>query len=128
MEDVSLEHWKEARRLIDKGWTQGTLARDHGNRSVPPLSHNATCWCVEGAFARSIHHVSKLLVPSDRFANRLDYQMRYVFHTYLNQLGLNATDSSFNFSSAVFNDTKGRTKEEVLNVLDKIIENNGAMP
>ena len=43
---------REARDLIARGWTQGTLARDGNGDPVEPTSDAATCWCSLGALMR----------------------------------------------------------------------------
>jgi len=39
--------------LVEKGWTQGALARDPAGAAVSPYAPEAMCFCVEGALLRA---------------------------------------------------------------------------
>jgi hypothetical protein len=40
---------REARALIERGWTQGGYARTVGGRIIGPKEAKASCWCSLGA-------------------------------------------------------------------------------
>lgn len=44
---------RAARRLIERGWTRGALARDASGREVPAMSRAAVRFCVDGACIRA---------------------------------------------------------------------------
>lgn len=50
---TTVEILREARALIEKGWTQGEHATDAHGVCVGPLSDAACHWCIEGALLRA---------------------------------------------------------------------------
>lgn len=93
---------REAAALVDKGWTQGTNARDAERNPVASTDKRAVCFCAFGALRRA---------TDDNFATALavehaNQQVRLEFG--------DAFTERFRPSDAVnFNDEPGRTKEEV---------------
>ena len=43
---------KQARSLIERGWTKGTLARDKDGIPIHPQAAGACSWCMSGALHR----------------------------------------------------------------------------
>lgn len=82
--------------MIEKGWTQGALARDELGAEVWPRHPAASCWCLLGAIRR--------VALGDTEAEEA---RQMVF----DQLG--------SVAIATWNDTPGRTQAEVLAVLDR---------
>jgi len=83
-----------AKGFIERGWTQGELARDKQGNAVRPEDPNAVCWCVEGAIKAA-------------GCNEKWRQIKEV----LKEHG--------SFPAYRWNDDSDRTKEEVLEMLDK---------
>lgn len=84
------EKLRNARALIEKGWTQGLLARNKDGEGAFSDATEAVSFCAVGACVRSgvsCGHLKKLL-------------------------GVDTTS---------WNDTPGRTKEEVLDLFDRAI-------
>lgn len=54
MIQVTLSTLRKARRLIDKGWTQNTAARDLSGDGLPADDPHAVCWCMTGAVRAAI--------------------------------------------------------------------------
>jgi len=90
-----IEVLKEAREKIRQGWCQGGPARDHRDATISTGDPNACKWCLFGA----------LMAVTD------DWD------------GPRAAIKEFTGCSlAEWNDAPGRTKAEVLALLDKAIE------
>jgi hypothetical protein len=85
------------------GWCQGTYAKDVEGFSVDPMYPDAACFCLSGVL--------------DAVETDADYRSQawQVLNEHIlnNELGL---------SIVSFNDKKGRTKEEVLSLLDNAIK------
>jgi hypothetical protein len=91
------EGLKKARRLLEKGWTQGNWAVDQAGRPVDPEDPSACSFCLGGALC--------VAMKLSDFATAID-----------------ATFLSVGTAFASFNDAPGRTKSEVLAALDTAIE------
>lgn len=94
-----IEIIKRAIARIEQGWVQSALARDANNRQVPATSVHACKWCLLGAIWAST--ASGVLEPE--VAVEVARTLRLRGYT--------------NTSLASFNDTKGRSKAEVLQLL-----------
>jgi len=90
-----IEILKQTRKLIVKGWTQHAGARDKNGKVVGSDSADATCWCLTGAaYATS----------GERYNEIIDV--------------LNET---LGFCHIDYNDTKGRTQQDILNLIDRAV-------
>jgi hypothetical protein len=89
---------------LEYGWTQRAAARNSGGEPVSLRSDAATCWCLGGAIYRSNK-------PYE------GYRVRYALEEILN-FKITALGYSRNYVG--WNDTPGRTKQEVLNLLTEI--------
>jgi hypothetical protein len=87
----------EARKLIAQGWTQGEFKR---------VVDGVECWCISGAIDKA---------ASDYKPNGLAFAA--LFHA------LRADDFYLSSSTNLieWNDTPGRTQEEVLALIDRAI-------
>ena len=94
---TTLEVLKAARAKIEKGWTQGTMARDKNGVAVSSDDKDATCWCALGAV---------LAVRREEWVNAVPF----------------VRDAVGGGELLVWNDTPGRTQAEVLAAFDKAIE------
>lgn len=45
---------REARGVLERGWTQGSFARDANAYSVSSKNPDATCWCAAGAIQKVV--------------------------------------------------------------------------
>lgn len=43
---------RDAAEVVERGWTQGTFARNAGGYEVQPTALYAVCWCALGAISR----------------------------------------------------------------------------
>jgi hypothetical protein len=88
--------------LANKGWTQGNYARNQFGTPVYLGSSEATCFCAVGALALAAEDNDLIILDEhpllDAFARR--------------------TQSNI----ADWNDQKGRTIEQVLDLFDKVAE------
>jgi hypothetical protein len=92
---------EEARRLLlEKGWTQGTFARDRKGDAIEFDSPRAACFCTSGAIMR-------VGESPDRSAEF------YAFRALRKFLG----DQTI----AEWNDDPRRTREDVLGLFDRAI-------
>ena len=95
---TTLEVLKAARAKIEKGWTQGAMARDKNGVALSCSDQDAACWCVMGATMAVTHDI-----PTTNAA--------------IGFLRLAVGDFA-----PRWNDTPGRTQAEVLAAFDKAIE------
>lgn len=101
------QEFREVRKLIEQGWTQGAYARSASGYSVDSNSTpDAVCWCLSGAIIRV---ATAQAIPVYKIRDRL----REVLFLRVG-----------NGSIVVWNDAPLRTKEEVLALLDFAIDPN----
>lgn len=91
---------REARALIERGWTQGWFARTAAGNDCWYSAKEASCWCVTGALFR----VAISVREESRLAG-----------TFL--AAIDTTDGI-----AGWNDVPDRTQAEVLAAFDRAIE------
>ena len=85
--------YREAADLVEKGWTQGALARDQYGVEVPCDSPTAVCWCLSGALDLASWEV------------RVNHWMKLTSYFKLYE------------AISVWNDRPDRTQEEVVKLL-----------
>jgi hypothetical protein len=90
---------REARALIERGWTQGAFARHANGRVIGCESESASCFCMAGAIMR--------VTPSI-----------YSFERFIEPLCVVIGDRRLDH----WNDAPERTQAEVLAAFDKAIE------
>jgi hypothetical protein len=95
---------REARALIERGWTQGEYARDKTGRSVDFLRHDATCVCAAGAVGAANGHWPTSSLPGMRF------------------LSLAVGGDGDESDVLQWNDAPERTQADVLAAFDRAIE------
>jgi hypothetical protein len=95
----------EARRLIDNGWTQGHWAENMWGKAVAVNDYSACKFCAQGAMIRA----------ADKFG--VSRHMQCIYDAVSDQV---PSGYAGNFMS--FNDTNGRTKEQVKELLDRAIQ------
>lgn len=96
-----VETLKQARVLIERGWTQNAFARDADGRQVSFDNPAATCYCLSGAVGAITG------VDGD------------LWHQV--QLRLEETPEVGDNGIAFWNDATYRTKEQVLALIDRVI-------
>lgn len=116
------------RSLVARGWTQKADARDEFGKPIMWFEEEATCWCLSGALRAAspdgildIHQVRKMLWRAGRV---LGYPMD---HDLDSKLHANPKleydkDRLYRWVLEDFNDTEGRTQDEVLALVDKAME------
>ena len=89
---------------IEKGWTQGEIARNESGYCVPASDPDAVCWCAVGAIGAA-YPIDKTMHP--------DYlEARDSIRRVLSESGVECSISEWN-------DDPRRTKEEVLDLFRK---------
>lgn len=101
---TELEHLKKMRELLEKGWTQGTDARDASGTPTHPQSRKAVSFCPRGAAI----HVSATWGLGPRKLKSLA--------AALNEM------SPLQDPLEKWNDSKWRTQAQVLALVDRAIE------
>lgn len=95
----------EARNWIDKGWCQGTAARQASGEVAGYDRPEAASWCIVGSIWKAIE---ELEVPQPS-REGLEIAARALFQRAAGE------------NPSRFNDGLGRTKEAVLDALDRAI-------
>ena len=102
---TAIEVLSEARKLLERGWTQCTYARDLDGNGVEPRDRNAVAWCIRGALCKA----------RDRwFGDQAERRLQQM----VGGAGLITN----------WNDTAKRTQAEVLALLDQAIAAEGGAP
>lgn len=91
-----------ARSLVEKGWTQGVMARTNTGVSVNIKNPAAVCWCTAGA----------MLAGSPAADDSTKEQM---FSAFREANGINE------HGIMSWNDARGRKQQDVLTAFDKAI-------
>lgn len=99
-----------ARNLIEHGWTQHCMARNAKGMPVVQSSKKATCWCLTGALLKAVENF-----VDRKFTKNLYIYLDSFIKEYKDK------DSSPLTSLITWNDSSGRSQEEVLNLLDEAI-------
>lgn len=107
---------------IQKGWTQGALARDYLRTPLLGNSREAVCWCLMGSlsFNPGWSYIREYVVQElwIEIEDRNPGFTKSVEELYGS---LNNEPLVRNFQiCSLWNDLKGRTKEEVLEVLTAV--------
>ena len=100
-----LELLRAVRAKIEQGWTQRAAARNADGGPVSGNSQDAVCWCMIGA--------AQAIAPNSDLQRGAIYTAIYDANKENRPLQLGISD---------FNDARGRTKEQVLAVIDRAIE------
>lgn len=104
---------EKARFFLQKGWCQGSYAKDSMGNSVPEHAPEACQWCLQGAInatsqAESIGGV--YLVKEDA---RVSFTRRLARHELERQSGDYVI---------VFNDQRAQTSQDVIEILDRCVQ------
>jgi hypothetical protein len=91
---------REARTLIERGWTQGVSARDCNGNPIDPAEPHAASFCTVGAISRAFDFDYDESCPAH------DLMARVVDGAWVDK----------------WNDAPGRTQAEVLAAFDKAIQ------
>jgi hypothetical protein len=98
-----VERLQGVQKVLSGGWVQGYLATDSTGKQVPPDSLVATCFCLSGAMIKCRQSMTD---ETHIFAIK---GIKY----YLRKQGY--------CSLAQYNDHPGRTKEQVIAMLDQVV-------
>ncbi len=102
MSDV-LEGLKRAKELIERGWTQNTLARATDGAPTATFAEDAVSFCISGACVRGAMEIG---LPVWKLDGAIEAALRK--HGYHRRI-------------ANWNDQPKRTKEEVLALMEEAI-------
>lgn len=97
-----VEFARQARQKLERGWTQGVMARDACGERVAPCDPEARCWCLEGALKYVLDMNTTEYVAYREVCGKLRRTVRWT-------------------ELFLWNDAPGRKKEEVLSALDDVI-------
>lgn len=109
---TTLEILQKARGLIEKGWTQGEIARGKDNERRSEYDSEAICWCMVGSIFCASGPLDDYLIPNP--------ERKKAFLAIESAVG--------RLNLAAWNDESGRTQSEVLQAFDKAIEAERAKP
>lgn len=101
---------QDAKALLEQGWTQKTYARDADGISCDLEAPYAACWCILGAMRK--------LQYSGAYTTDTIYHARQLVANAVPALPTHPTRCAI----AEFNDTPGRTKEEILAIFNQAIK------
>lgn len=99
---------KRARKLINKGWCQRASARDAFGRPRDAKAKDAASYCILGALCAADFNSGG---SSDAHKTSLNGLFRIIDRKNEGLYGLSG-----------YNDTTGRTKQEILSLFDQAIE------
>ena len=103
--DNALQLLRAGRRRIEQGWCQESWAKDADGNDTDPWRLNAVSWCASGAIC-----AERVPAPCSGY-----WEARAMLK--------NVLDSQWNTNLLPdWNDTKGRTRKEVLEVYDRAID------
>lgn len=95
---------------LSQSWVQDTWAKNKRGHACLPYSSAACCWCLSGALIST----SRNGKPDGPLA-RLELQAREVLLTCIKQAKTNVVYTSI----PAWNDAPGRTKKDVLRLIDR---------
>lgn len=104
-----------AKALIKRGWTRQRLAADACGREVKPAERQACRWCIEGAVSRAFTNVWREQLSAKR---RLSLAVAKLL---LREMLIRSLPRGFGRRLHAWNDRRGRTKREVIALLDTVI-------
>lgn len=93
---------RRMRVLLRKGWTQGYYAKTKRGRVVEAESRSAATFCLWGAERRALHELKTADLSAGQEAMNLVRRCARIKHSV---------------ALVDYNDTKGRTKKEILDVV-----------
>lgn len=96
---------KMMRSKIESGWTQGCSARTRDGFPVVPYAENACEWCLIGSMTAEKEYV-------------MSYESRNKASGIIRELIANRNEKP---DLALYNDAEGRTREQVLELIDEAI-------
>lgn len=100
---------RQVREYVQRGWVQGVSAKNAKGRACMPTSKTATCWCITGAMT-----AASVELPSS-YRGILVSQAEGAIGSAAH------LKDNYGFDLISWNDRKGRTQEQILNVLDRAI-------
>lgn len=123
---MKISMFRNIRKLILKGWTYGTLARDEMGLPVVPTSKEAKCWCLKGAVIRTAKDYSifvwrrrdevtefGLICEQARLPEVLgEYFERWMVYLLEFKLGTSISN---------WNDSRGVNSRQVVALIDEIL-------
>lgn len=111
MNKQAIEVLETAKNYIKQGWTQGTLARNNGGNSAVVSSYDACSFCIMGATFKALEY--------SQWSKDLEI---FVFRSLCDTVLIHYEDEFGYFNLAPWNDKESRTKEEVIEAINKTIE------
>lgn len=100
-----------ARGLVARGWIRFTEAQDIDGKDLHPGAEGAACFCAVGAIKRALFVHGQ---PHDFSVLTLE--------TTVGQMALRRLQDITKESIPAYNDTAGRTQEDIVALFDKAIE------
>ena len=116
---TKVEILEDAKATIQKGWCQRDSAVDEDGKVIPPWDSGACKWCVTGALMKSIHQITG--VDISWFYNQLHQEEMPEGIEMYNERCARIEDS-VGCTPSVWNDAGERTQEDVVQVLERLIE------
>lgn len=104
--NTTVKFLTKARAVIERGWCQGSFARDAQGQPIESTDPLAETFCIRGA--------TRAVAP-------IDDDERVRAHRHLEDVIIALTDGGYD-SLARYNDVPGRTQAEILAVFDAAIK------
>ena len=114
---TTIEFLRKAREFIERGWTQGSSARDINGKGCVSFSPEATEWCAVGA----LNAVNAVVHDENfTFVRRAEHALD---EAILAMFPLRADPSPARVTTILrYNDEPAREKRDILAVYDRAIE------
>ena len=106
-----------AAEVVDRGWCQGTLAKDRHGAGVMSCDPDAVAWCANGAVYRAVEGPAGIVLMSNEALARADAALELLAQRvdFVGQHSLDPLDPAT--VVARWNDAAGRTAAEVAAML-----------
>jgi hypothetical protein len=114
---------KLARRTLgylQQGWCQLTSARNAANRPTKPASYDACCWCLTGAITAAVQHTEGATLQ-DEYCLRKQVESEIYLSLVAEMDPARVDGENPGVVAERWNDAVGRTKDQVIRVMEAVV-------
>jgi len=112
MSNNTVQILERAREKVKQGWTQNAMARDGSGNAVSSRDDDAVSWCLSGACNVACFEID------GGFESIVE--LEHIIQLYIRRYSRNM--GSVMNAISHYNDKVGRTQEDVVELLTKVIE------